>query len=52
MLGQTEERWTQLCGEAANEKNAERLLELVSEINCLLEEQEQLKQASRRLRDV
>jgi hypothetical protein len=52
MLGQTEERWAQLCSEVANERNAERLLELVGEINRLLEEQELwLKPASRRLRD-
>ena len=45
MKGETGERWMQLCGQAATEQNAERLSELVKEINELLEAKE------KRLRD-
>ena len=33
-----EERWRILCLQASTEKDPEKLLELVIEINCLLEE--------------
>jgi hypothetical protein len=33
----TEERWRNLCAQAATEKDAQKLIELVSEINDLLE---------------
>jgi hypothetical protein len=33
-----EERWKTLCLQASTEKDPEKLLELVIEINCLLEE--------------
>ncbi len=35
------EHWMELCEQAAVEQDAERLLELVQEINRLLEEKEQ-----------
>jgi len=35
--GTTGERWRQLCAEAANEKDPQRFLELIKEINDLLE---------------
>jgi hypothetical protein len=40
MQGETRERWLILCSQAANEKNPERLLELISEINQMLDEKE------------
>jgi hypothetical protein len=33
----TTERWRQLCAQAANEKDPDRFLELIKEINDLLE---------------
>jgi hypothetical protein len=36
MRGATE-RWMKLCAEAANEKDPDRFLELIKEINDLLE---------------
>jgi hypothetical protein len=41
MTGDTRERWMQLCEQAANEQDPEKLLQLVEEINRLLEEKEQ-----------
>jgi hypothetical protein len=41
MEGATKERWFQLCELAAKEKDPEKLLALVFEINRLLEEKEQ-----------
>lgn len=40
MQGETKERWLLLCEQAAVEEDAERLLELVKEINRILEEKE------------
>jgi hypothetical protein len=37
------EKWKQLCAEAAVEQNPERLLELITEINKLLEQREKDK---------
>ena len=37
MQNQVKERWLELCEQAANEQNAEKLLVLVQEINRLLE---------------
>jgi hypothetical protein len=34
------EKWKELCAKAAAEKDPQRLLELVEEINRILEEQE------------
>ncbi len=34
------ERWMELCAQASNEQDPERLLALVQEINRLLEEKE------------
>ena len=39
--GQTGELWKQLCAQAAEEQDSEKLLQLVKEINRLLEEKEQ-----------
>ena len=41
MQGPTRERWQELCAQAAEEQDPEKLLELVKEINRLLEEKEQ-----------
>ena len=41
MKGETGELWKKLCAQAAQEQDAEKLLELVREINRLLEEKEQ-----------
>ena len=38
MQNQVKERWLELCEQAAEEQNAERLLVLVQEINRLLEQ--------------
>ena len=40
MKGQKKEYWMQLCEQAANELDPNRLMELVREINRLLEEKE------------
>ena len=37
-MRENEERWKQLCAQAAVEQNPEKLLELTKEINRLLEE--------------
>ena len=41
MKGEAKERWLHLCELAANEEDPEKLVELVSEINRILEEKEQ-----------
>ena len=41
MQGQTRERWMQLCEQAANEQDSEKLMALVSEISMLLDEKGQ-----------
>jgi hypothetical protein len=41
MKGATGERWRELCSQAAEEQDPDRLLHLVNEINRLLEEKEQ-----------
>jgi len=41
MKGETRERWMHLCEQAAIEQDPQKLLELVTEINHLLEEREQ-----------
>lgn len=40
MKGEVRERWMRLCEQAALEQDPERLMELVSEINRILEEKE------------
>ncbi len=40
MKGEARERWMHLCEAAALEQDPEKLMELVSEINRLLEEKE------------
>ena len=40
MQGKQKEYWMQLCEQAANEQDPERLMELVREITRLLEEKE------------
>jgi hypothetical protein len=45
MIGENEERWRKLCEEAAKEKDPDRLLELVRQINQKLADKE------RRLQD-
>jgi hypothetical protein len=41
MQGDTAERWRALCEQAAKEQDPQRLLELTTEINRLLEAKEQ-----------
>ena len=41
MKGETEERWRELCAKAATEQDPNRLMELISEINELLEKKQQ-----------
>lgn len=48
MQGPTRELWQELCAQAADEQDPERLLELVKEINRLLEEKEQRLPKARR----
>jgi hypothetical protein len=36
MQGKTQERWQELCEQAANEKDPVKMLEIVEEINRLL----------------
>jgi hypothetical protein len=38
MQSESKERWMLLCEQAATEKNSEKLIELIKEINKLLEE--------------
>jgi hypothetical protein len=38
MRGQNRERWKELCEQAANEQDPEKLLELTAEIDRLLSE--------------
>jgi hypothetical protein len=45
MKGETRERWEKLCRLAADEKNPEELLRLVTEINRLLGEKEKCLKA-------
>ena len=40
MEGEKRERWMRLCVEVADEQDSNRLLELISEIDRLLHEQE------------
>ncbi len=40
MIGQNKERWQELCEQAANEQDPQKLHELVREINQLLEEKQ------------
>ena len=42
MIGREKERWRELCEQAANEYDPQKLYELVAEINRLLEERERL----------
>ena len=41
MKREERERWKQLCEQAANEKDSEKLMELVAEINRLLDLKQQ-----------
>jgi hypothetical protein len=41
MKGETEERWRELCAKAATEQDPNRLMELISEINELIEKKQQ-----------
>ena len=40
MEGEKRERWMRLCVEVADEQDSNRLLELISEIDCLPHEKE------------
>ena len=40
MKGEVRERWMRLCEQAACEQDPEKLMDLVSEINRILEEKE------------
>jgi hypothetical protein len=41
MEGERGDRWHQLCTEAAQEQDPDRLMELIRQINVLLEEKEE-----------
>ena len=41
MQGEERERWEELCRLAADERDPNRLMELIEEINRLLEQKEQ-----------
>ncbi len=41
MKGEKKERWMELCEQAANEQDSEKLIELAREIDRLLEEKKQ-----------
>lgn len=41
MRGEQRERWEELCRLAADERDPDRLMELIGEINRLLEQKEQ-----------
>ena len=41
MKGETQERWQQLCAQAATEQDPQKLMDLITEINRLLQEKEQ-----------
>lgn len=41
MQGETGERWRQLCERAAEEPDPQKLMELITEINQLLESNEE-----------
>jgi hypothetical protein len=40
MRGEKKERWMELCEQAADEQNPDKLLAMIQEINRLLEEKE------------
>ena len=48
MEGKTKEEWMRLCEQAAVEKDPQKLMELVNEINRLLKEKEDRLDALRR----
>jgi len=39
-MQERKERWMQLCEQAANEQDPDKLMELIAEINSLLEQKE------------
>ena len=41
MKGEIRERWQQLCAQAADEQDPEKLMKLIDEINRLLETKEE-----------
>jgi len=41
LQGEKEERWTELCRQAAVERDADRLVDIVDQINRMLYEKEQ-----------
>jgi len=48
MQGENRERWRKLCEEAEKERDPQRLMELIDEINRLLELKEKRLQQERR----
>ena len=40
MQGETKERWMELCEQAANEQDSQKLLKLAEEINRMLQAKE------------
>jgi hypothetical protein len=44
-MEENRERWMQLCEQAANEQDPEKLMKLVAEINLLLEAKQKRVQA-------
>lgn len=50
MQGETAERWHELCALAATEQDHQKLLALIHQINCILEEKEQRLQPQKQTR--
>ena len=44
-MDENRERWMQLCEQAANEQDPEKLMKLIAEINLLLEAKQKRAQA-------
>jgi hypothetical protein len=51
MKGEVKERWMELCEQAANEQDSQKLLELTKEIDRLLTEKEARLKTPDRVRD-
>ena len=47
MQGEKEERWMELCRQAVVERDADRLMDIVDQINPMLYEKEQLLKEER-----
>jgi hypothetical protein len=46
-MNENREQWMELCGQAANEQDPEKLMELITQINRLLEAKERRLKGNR-----